>query len=200
MGDLKFSLLYDSFRNILRVTLISASNLTRAADDDSKHFNPYVTITLQPEYRHLLQSKVQQKNRSPFFNETFEFEVMFSNLYSQTLWFTVFNFLTGSRHSVIGEVVLPLEDLQPSVEQTFSMDLKTTTEVKYKLSFFPAQKILENLLHKVLLLNAKLKRQFELKCQKCQLSVYNMSYNMYIILSEMSIILLYYYLVYFYKM
>ena len=138
LGGLKFSLLYDSFRNILRVTLISASNLTRAADDDSKHLNPYVTITLQPEYRHLLQSKVQQKNRSPFFNETFEFEVMFSNLYSQTLWFTVFNFLTGSRHSVIGEVVLPLEDLQPSVEQTFSMDLKTTTEVKYKLSFFPA--------------------------------------------------------------
>lgn len=128
LGQLKFSLLYDTFRNILRVTLISAYNLARPEADDSKHLNPYVTITLQPEYRHLLQSKVQQKNKNPQFNETFEFEVMFSNLYSQTLCFTVFNFLTGSRHTVIGQTVLPLEDLQPSDEQIFSLDLKPTTE------------------------------------------------------------------------
>lgn len=133
LGQLKFSLIYDTFRNVLRVTLISAYNLTRPEGEDSKHLSPYVTITLQPEYRHLLQSKVQQKTISPHFNETFEFEVMFPNLYSQTLWFTVFNFLSGSRHTVIGQLALPLEDLQPSVEQDFSMDLKRTTEVRWTM-------------------------------------------------------------------
>lgn len=128
LGEIKFSLLYDAFRNILRVTLMAAFNLARPEADDSKHLNPYVTLTLQPEYHHLLQSKVQQKTRAPIFNEKFEFEVMFSNLYSQTLWFTVFNFSSDSRHTVIGQAVLPLEDLQPSVEQIFSLDLKPTTE------------------------------------------------------------------------
>jgi Ca2+-dependent lipid-binding protein len=130
LGEIKFSLLYDAFRNILRVTLMAAFNLARPEADDSKHLNPYVTLTLQPEYHHLLQSKVQQKTRAPIFNEKFEFEVMFSNLYSQTLWFTVFNFSSDSRHTVIGQAVLPLEDLQPSVEQIFSLDLKPTTEVR----------------------------------------------------------------------
>lgn len=108
---------------------MAAFNLAKPEEDDSKHLNPYVTINLQPEYRHLLQSKVQQKTTAPIFNEKFEFEVLLSNLYSQTLWFTVFNFLTGSRHTVIGQAVLPLEDLQPSVEQIFNLDLNPTTEV-----------------------------------------------------------------------
>ena len=112
------------------MTLLAAFNLTRPEADDSKHLNPYVTLTLQPEYRHLLQSKVQQKTTAPIFNEKFEFEVAFSNLYSQTLCFTIFNFLTGSRHTVIGQAVLPLEDLQASVEQIFTLDLKPTTEVR----------------------------------------------------------------------
>ena len=109
---------------------MTASNLACPEPNDSKHLNPYVTMTLQPEYHHSLQSKVQQKTRSPIFNEKFEFEVMFSNLYSQTLWFTIFNFSTDSRHTVIGQAGLPLADLQPAEEQIFTLDLKATTEVR----------------------------------------------------------------------
>jgi Ca2+-dependent lipid-binding protein len=129
LGQIKFSLLYDTFRNILRVTLMAAFNLSRSLTDDTKHVNPYVTLTLQPEYHHSLQSRVQQKTRTPIFNEKFEFEVVFSNLYSQTLSFNVFNFSTDSRHTVIGQAALPLLDLQASVEQIFTLDLKPTTEV-----------------------------------------------------------------------
>ena len=143
LGEIKFSLLYDTFRNILRVTLLAAFNLSRPESDDSKHLNPYVAVTLQPEYRHVLQSKVQQKTKSPVFNEKFEFEVMYSNLASQTIWFTMFNFLTGSRHTVIGRAALPLKDLQPSVEEIFYLSLKPTTEVSEKrLSYFSTREFI----------------------------------------------------------
>ena len=112
---------------------MAAFNLTRSYTDDAKHVNPYVTLTLQPEYNHSLQSKVQQKTTTPIFNEKFEFEVVFGNLYSQTLCFNVFNFSTDSRHIVIGQASLPLQDLQPSMEQIFTLDLKATTEVRYEL-------------------------------------------------------------------
>ncbi|XP_046845810.1 LOW QUALITY PROTEIN: synaptotagmin-C-like [Xenia sp. Carnegie-2017] len=128
LGSIQFSLLYDSFRNILTVTLLSANDLVKPRDTESKYLDPYVTLSLQPEYHHLLQSKVQQKTRSPVFNENFEFEIMLSNLESQTLCFSVFNFLTGSRHSVVGQVSLPLADLQASVERTFSLDLQPTNQ------------------------------------------------------------------------
>lgn len=112
------------------MTLLSANDLVKPRDTESKYLDPYVTLSLQPEYHHLLQSKVQQKTRSPVFNQKFEFDIMLSNLESQTLCFSVFNFLTGSRHSVIGQVSLPLADLQASVERTFSLDLQPTNQVR----------------------------------------------------------------------
>lgn len=133
LGQAHFTVAYDQHRSCLIVTLIKALNLSPIQKEWSKPCNPYVIVQLLPDYRHQLQSTVHKKNTNPRFNETFEFELSYRELQLQTLWLTFLSFDPSSRHEVIGQVVLPLADLELSNENVFRTDIRPSLKKQVAL-------------------------------------------------------------------
>ncbi|KAK3727140.1 hypothetical protein QZH41_004439 [Actinostola sp. cb2023] len=132
LGQLQFIVEYDLHRHILAVRLVRAINLSLPSTYDepaAKPCNPYAIVELLPDYRHQLQSNVQRKTSHPRFDETFEFDVEIKNLQQQFLWITVLSFETFSKHDVIGQVVVPLSDLNLSKKSVLLKGLEPSVKV-----------------------------------------------------------------------
>lgn len=133
LGQAHFIVEYNERRSLLVVKLVEALNLSPMEKEWSKPCNPYVIVQLLPDYRHQLQSTVHKKTTNPQFNETFEFELSFRELELQTLWLTFLSFDASSRHEVIGQVVLPLADLNLSSENVFRTDIRPSLKKQVAL-------------------------------------------------------------------
>lgn len=133
LGQAHFIVKFDQHRSVLTVRLVKALNLSPMEKEWSKPCNPYVIVQLLPDYRHQLQSTVHKKTTNPRFNETFEFELSYRELQLQTLWLTFLSFDASSRHEVIGQVVLPLADLDLSNENVFRTDIRPSLKKQVAL-------------------------------------------------------------------
>lgn len=133
LGQAHFIVKFDQHRSVLTVRLVKALNLSPMEKEWSKPCNPYVIVQLLPDYRHQLQSTVHKKTTNPRFNETFEFELSYRELQLQTLWLTFLSFDPSSRHEVIGQVVVPLADLELSNENVFRTDIRPSLKKQVAL-------------------------------------------------------------------
>ncbi|ESO06483.1 synaptotagmin 7f [Helobdella robusta] len=98
---------------VLTLKIIQASELV--AKDFSGTSDPYVKILLLPDKRNKLTTKVKRKNLNPKWNETFLFEGFpYTKLLNRTLYLQVLDYDRFSRDDPIGEVSLPLCELQLS--------------------------------------------------------------------------------------
>ena len=68
-----------------------------------------------------------------FSNPVFAQKLSFRELELQTLWLTFLSFDASSRHEVIGQVVLPLADLNLSCENVFQTDIRPSLKVNERL-------------------------------------------------------------------
>lgn len=106
LGKLEFTLDYNFTDNQLIVGILQAQDL--AAMDMGGTSDPYVKVYMLPDKKKKYETKVQRKNLSPVFNETFTFKIPYAELGGQTLVMQVYDFDRFSKHDVIGEVKIPM--------------------------------------------------------------------------------------------
>ncbi|CAL8078707.1 unnamed protein product [Orchesella dallaii] len=116
LGKLQYRLEYDFNANNLQVTVIQAEDLP--ALDMGGTSDPYVKVYLLPDKKKKFETKVHRKTLNPIFNETFNFKLPYSDLMAKTLVFAIFDFDRFSKHDQIGEVKIPLcqLDLAQTIE------------------------------------------------------------------------------------
>ncbi|TRY90921.1 hypothetical protein DNTS_014447 [Danionella cerebrum] len=114
LGTLSLAIDYSFPKKALVVTVIGAQGLP-AVDEQAGSSDPYVKMTILPEKKHRVKTRVLRKTLEPVFDETFTFYgIAYSSLPELTLHFLVLSFDRFARDDVIGEAVVPLAGVDPS--------------------------------------------------------------------------------------
>ncbi|NWW17627.1 SYT11 protein, partial [Falcunculus frontatus] len=114
LGDLTFSVDYNFPKKALVVTIQEAHGLP-VMDEHTQSSDPYIKMTILPDKRHRVKTRVLRKTLEPVFDETFTFYgIPYSQLQDLVLHFLVLSFDRFSRDDVIGEVMVPLAGVDPS--------------------------------------------------------------------------------------
>lgn len=112
LGTLHFSLEYQAEKKAFIVHIKEAQGLT-PTDDHSLTSDPYIKLTLLPEKKHRVKTRVLRKTLNPCFEETFSFYGLSPSRVSQlSLHFMVLSFDRFSRDEVIGETLVPLSGVE----------------------------------------------------------------------------------------
>lgn len=114
LGTVSLTVDYNFPKKALVVTIVGARGLP-AMDEQAGSSDPYVKMTILPEKKHRVKTRVLRKTLDPLFDETFTFYgVAYSTLPELTLHFLVLSFDRFARDDVIGEAVVPLKGVDPS--------------------------------------------------------------------------------------
>lgn len=114
LGAISLAVDYNFPKKALVVTIVGARGLP-AMDEQAGSSDPYVKMTILPEKKHRVKTRVLRKTLDPLFDETFTFYgVAYSSLPELTLHFLVLSFDRFARDDVIGEAVVPLKGVDPS--------------------------------------------------------------------------------------
>lgn len=114
LGELSLAVDYNFPKKALVVTIQAARGLP-AVDERAGSADPYIKMTILPEKKHRVKTRVLRRTRQPVFDETFTFYgVPYSALPELTLHFLVLSFDRFARDDVIGEAVVPLAGVDPS--------------------------------------------------------------------------------------
>ncbi|XP_004871209.1 synaptotagmin-11 isoform X2 [Heterocephalus glaber] len=114
LGSLTFSVDYNFPKKALVVTIQEAHGLP-VMDDQTQASDPYIKMTILPDKRHRVKTRVLRKTLDPVFDETFTFYgIPYSQLQDLVLHFLILSFDRFSRDDVIGEVMVPLAGVDPS--------------------------------------------------------------------------------------
>ena len=116
LGQIHIGLQYDVSTKVLVVKVIEAKDLTPpyCLDEnkqDMAHSNPYCKVCLLPDQKNSQQTSVQRKTQNPTWSEYFMFEMPYSEVQMRTLEILIKDFDKYSRHCVIGQVYLPLTNI-----------------------------------------------------------------------------------------
>lgn len=159
VGQIHFSLEYDFQNTTLILRIIQGKELP--AKDLSGTSDPYVRVTLLPDKKHRLETKIKRRTLNPRWNETFYFEGFpIQKLQSRVLHLHVFDYDRFSRDDSIGEVFLPLCQVDLSEKPSFWKALKPPAkdkcgELLTSLCYHPSNSILTLTLLKARNLKAK---------------------------------------------
>ncbi|XP_074000225.1 synaptotagmin 7 isoform X4 [Rhodnius prolixus] len=159
VGQIHFSLEYDFQNTTLILRILTAKELP--AKDMSGTSDPYVRVTLLPDKKHRLETKIKRRTLNPRWNETFYFEGFpIQKLQSRVLHLHVFDYDRFSRDDSIGEVFLPLCQVDLSEKPSFWKALKPPLkdkcgELLTSLCYHPSNSILTLTLLKARNLKAK---------------------------------------------
>ncbi|XP_038219917.1 synaptotagmin-7 isoform X2 [Zerene cesonia] len=159
VGQIHFSLEYDFQNTTLILKIIQGKDLP--AKDLSGTSDPYVRVTLLPDKKHRLETKIKRRTLNPRWNETFYFEGFpIQKLQARVLHLHVFDYDRFSRDDSIGEVFLPLCQVDLSEKPSFWKALKPPAkdkcgELLTSLCYHPSNSVLTLTLLKARNLKAK---------------------------------------------
>uniref|UniRef100_A0ABM5F8M4 Synaptotagmin-8 isoform X1 n=2 Tax=Pogona vitticeps TaxID=103695 RepID=A0ABM5F8M4_9SAUR len=108
-GRLQYSLEYDFRNQEMKVAVKQAADLK--AMDSGGTSDPYVIVYLTSDIRKKYETKVHRKTLSPVFNESFVFQIPQADVTETMLVMQVYDFNRFSKHDIIGEMRLPLGDV-----------------------------------------------------------------------------------------
>ncbi|KAJ7344362.1 hypothetical protein JRQ81_000312 [Phrynocephalus forsythii] len=108
-GRLQYSLEYDFRNKEMKVGVKQAADLK--AMDSGGTSDPYVTVYLTSDIRKKYETKVHRKTLNPVFNESFVFQIPQAEVDETKLVMQVYDFNRFSKHDIIGEMRLPLGDV-----------------------------------------------------------------------------------------
>uniref|UniRef100_UPI003AAECA7D synaptotagmin-11b n=1 Tax=Centroberyx gerrardi TaxID=166262 RepID=UPI003AAECA7D len=145
LGSVSLAVDYNFPKKALVVTIVGARGLP-AMDEQAGSSDPYVKMTILPEKKHRVKTRVLRKTLEPLFDETFTFYgVAYSSLPELTLHFLVLSFDRFARDDVIGEAVVPLKGVDPSTGRVHlsqqitkrNMQCESRGELLVSLSYQP---------------------------------------------------------------
>lgn len=114
LGTLDLAIDYNFPKKALVVTIVGARDLP-AVNEQTGSSDPYVKMSILPEKKHHVKTRVMRKSLEPSFDETFTFYgVSFSALADLTLHFLVLSFDRFARDDVIGEALVSLSGIELS--------------------------------------------------------------------------------------
>lgn len=114
LGTLYLSLEYNFEKKAFMVNIKEARGLP-AMDEQSMTSDPYIKMTILPEKKHKVKTRVLRKTLDPAFDETFTFYgIPYTQIQELALHFTVLSFDRFSRDDIIGEVLIPLSGIELS--------------------------------------------------------------------------------------
>ncbi|KAF6089535.1 synaptotagmin 4 [Phyllostomus discolor] len=114
LGTLFFSLEYNFEKKAFVVNIKEARGLP-AMDEQSMTSDPYIKMTILPEKKHKVKTRVLRKTLDPAFDETFTFYgIPYTQIQELALHFTILSFDRFSRDDIIGEVLIPLAGIELS--------------------------------------------------------------------------------------
>ncbi|XP_036598222.1 synaptotagmin-4 [Trichosurus vulpecula] len=112
LGTLFFSLEYNFEKKAFVVNIKEARGLP-AMDEQSMTSDPYIKMTILPEKKHKVKTRVLRKTLDPAFDETFTFYgIPYSQIQDLILHFIILSFDRFSRDDIIGEVLIPLSGIE----------------------------------------------------------------------------------------
>ncbi|CAL1271920.1 unnamed protein product [Larinioides sclopetarius] len=128
-GQIQFSLEYDFYASTLILRIIQGRDLP--AKDIIGTSDPYVKVTLLPDKKRKLETKVKHRTLNPRWNETFYFEGFpLHKLQKSILHLNVYDWDRFSRDDPIGDVYLPLAQVDLTQKPTFWKSLKPAETCK----------------------------------------------------------------------
>jgi len=145
-GELNFGLEYDFATQTLKLKIIQARDL--AAKDANGLSDPYVRVTLLPDKKHRLETKIKRRTLNPRWNETFYFEGFpINKLQSRVLHLHCYDYDRFSRDDSIGEIHLPLCQVDFTAKPTYWRSLYPPVKMKLgellvSLTYLPAKNTL----------------------------------------------------------
>uniref|UniRef100_G3TUX0 Synaptotagmin 11 n=1 Tax=Loxodonta africana TaxID=9785 RepID=G3TUX0_LOXAF len=149
LGSLTFSVDYNFPKKALVVTIQEAHGLP-VMDDQTQGSDPYIKMTILPDKRHRVKTRVLRKTLDPVFDETFTFYgIPYSQLQDLVLHFLVLSFDRFSRDDVIGEVMVPLAGVDPSTGKVqltrdiIKRNIQVSVEILHLRVSFLVQEITE---------------------------------------------------------
>ncbi|XP_077445777.1 synaptotagmin-4 [Stigmatopora argus] len=114
LGTLHFALEYQPDKKAFIVHIKEAHGLS-PTDEQSMTSDPYIKLTLLPEKKHRVKTRVLRKTLDPTFDETFSFYgIPLARVSELALQFMVLSFDRFSRDEVIGETLVPLSGIDLS--------------------------------------------------------------------------------------
>ncbi|XP_028590166.2 synaptotagmin-8 [Podarcis muralis] len=143
-GQLQYSLEYDFRSQEMKVGVKQAADLK--AMDSGGTSDPYVIAYLTSDMRKKYETKVYRKTLNPVFNESFIFKIPQADIAESTLVMQVYDFNRFSKHDIIGEMRIPLGDvdLQHVIEQwkelteAGKMEQERLGEICFSLRYVPS--------------------------------------------------------------
>ncbi|XP_033101651.1 synaptotagmin-7-like isoform X1 [Anneissia japonica] len=132
LGRIQFSLHYNFTEQTLILKIIRAQDLP--AKDLSGTSDPFVKILLLPNKKSKMETKVKKKKLNPTWHETFLFEGFpYNKLQERILHLQVLDYDKFSRNDAIGEVNIPLCDVELAKETTYWKSLLPSKKSAGKL-------------------------------------------------------------------
>ncbi|XP_049599758.1 synaptotagmin-4 [Syngnathus scovelli] len=114
LGTLRFALEYHAEKKAFIVHIQEARDLS-PTDEQSLTSDPYIKLTLLPEKKHRVKTRVLRKTLDPTFDETFSFYgIPLPSVSKLALQFMVLSFDRFSRDEIIGETLVPLSGIDLS--------------------------------------------------------------------------------------
>ncbi|XP_002160708.2 synaptotagmin-7 [Hydra vulgaris] len=111
LGSIYFSISYDVYGLVLKLTIQKAVNLP--AKDISGSSDPYVKVLLLPDRKNKLETRVKRKKLNPIWNEVFTFEGFpYQKLLQRSVYLQVLDYDRFSRNDPIGEIEVALSDIE----------------------------------------------------------------------------------------
>ena len=132
LGRLEFGINYDTDNECLYVRVISAYDLP------INNNTSYVEAFLLPDKSNKHQTQVIYEECHPMYNETFKFDVSYSELVERTLHLCVCSFDGFSHHHAVGEVFYSFDlssDLEEDKPLTITKDI-TRDVMMFRVSRF----------------------------------------------------------------
>ncbi|XP_013794883.1 synaptotagmin-7-like [Limulus polyphemus] len=128
-GYIQFSLEYNFPNSTLILKILQARHLP--AKDIIGTSDPYVKVFLLPDKKHKLETKVKHRTLNPRWNETFYFEGFpLYKLQKSILYLHVFDYDRFSRDDPIGDVYVPLSQVDLTQKPLFWKSIKPAEDSK----------------------------------------------------------------------
>merc|ERR1712141_138814 len=111
--------------NVYNITKIYFQDLP--AMDLGGMSDPYVKVYLLPDKNKKFETKVHRKTLEPVFNESFKFIVPYGDVMGKTLVFAVFDFDRFTKNEEIGEVRVPVVNIDLAYPEEQWQQIKSTS-------------------------------------------------------------------------